>query len=128
MSEPMTASPPLLANGRPVPAERMTYEQFLEWLNDETHAEWVDGRVVPMSPINGLHDRLVAFLDSLMQLVLEADPLGEIRGDPFQMKTAPDLPGRAPDLIFIATANLSRLHNTFLEGPADLAVEVISPD
>ena len=51
MSEPMTAAPPLLANGRPVPAERMTYEQFLEWLDDETHAEWVDGRVVPMSPI-----------------------------------------------------------------------------
>jgi Uma2 family endonuclease len=128
MSEPLTTMPPLLANGRPVPTELMTYEQFLDWLDDKTHAEWVDGKVVPMSPINGLHDRLVAFLDSLMQLLLEAHPLGKVRGDPFQMKTGPNLPGRAPDLIFIANENLSRLHHTFLEGPADIAVEVISPD
>ena len=125
MSEPMTtAPPPLLANGRPAPAERMTYEQFLEWLDDETHAEWVDGWVVPMSPIGGLHDQLVAFLRALMRLFLEAHPVGQDRGDPFQMKTGPDLPGRAPDLIFIASENLSRLHKTFLEGPADIAVEV----
>src|SRR2546428_6400733 len=129
MSEPMTtAPPPLLANGRPAPAERMTYEQFLEWLDDETHAEWVDGWVVPMSPIGGLHDQLVAFLRALMRLFLEAHPVGQDRGDPFQMKTGPDLPGRAPDLIFIASENLSRLHKTFLEGPADIAVEVISPE
>src|SRR5947209_17015963 len=103
MSEPMTtAPPPLLANGRPAPAERMTYEEFLEWLDEDTHAEWVDGWVVPMSPIGGLHDVLVRFLGSLMELLLEATSLGAIRGDPFQMKTGPDLPGRAPDLIFVA--------------------------
>jgi Uma2 family endonuclease len=44
------------------------------------------------------------------------------------MKTAPDLPGRSPDLLFVATANLSRLQKTFLEGPADLVVVIISPD
>jgi Uma2 family endonuclease len=90
-----------ILGGRPLPAEPMTYEEFLEWLDEDTHAEWVDGRVVPMSPIAGLHDVLVRFLGSLMKHLLEAFPLGEIRGDPFQMKTGPDLPGRAPDLIFI---------------------------
>jgi len=116
-----------ILGGRPLPTEPMTYEQFMEWLTDDTHAEWVDGWVVPMSPIGGLHDVLVRFLGSLMGLLLEFDPLGKIRGDPFQMKTGPDLPGRAPDLIFIANENLSRLHDTYLEGPADIAVEVISP-
>jgi Uma2 family endonuclease len=117
----------LLPNGRPLPAEPMPYEQFLEWLPDDLHAEWVDGRVVPMSPIGGLHDMLVRFLGSLIEHLLEHFPLGEIRGDPFQMKPGPDLPGRAPDLIFVATEHLARLHDTFLEGPADVAVEVISP-
>jgi Uma2 family endonuclease len=116
-----------ILGGRPLPTEPMTYDEFMEWLTDDTHAEWVDGWVVPMSPIGGLHDVLVRFLGSLMELLLEAFPLGEIRGDPFQMKTGPDLPGRAPDLIFVANEHLSRLHNTLLEGPADIAVEVISP-
>src|SRR5437879_148087 len=128
MSQPVTTDPQVLLNGRPLPAEPMTYEEFLEWLTDDTHAEWVDGKVVAMSPINGLHDQLVSFLRALMRLYLEARPLGQDRGDPFQMKTAPDLPGRAPDLIFVANENLSRLHHTFLEGPADIAVEIISPD
>jgi len=36
--------------------------------------------------------------------------------------------GREPDLIFVATANLHRLQATYLDGPADLAVEIISPE
>ena len=35
--------------------------------------------------------------------------------------------GARPDLVFVANAHLDRLHGTFLEGPADIAVEVISP-
>src|SRR5947199_8899860 len=115
----------LLPNGRPLPTQPMTYDEFLEWLTDGTHAEWVDGWVMPMSPITGAHDQLVAFLRTLMQLFLEFQPLGKLRGDPFQMKTAPHLPGRAPDLIFVANEHLPRLHRTFLEGPADIAVEII---
>ena len=123
-----TPQAPLLPNGRRLPTEPMSYEEFLEWLTDDTHAEWVDGWVVPMSPIGGLHDQLVAFLRALMQHFLEAHSLGQLRGDPFQMKTGPNLPGRAPDVIFVANEHLDRLHNTLLVGPADIAVEVISPD
>jgi Uma2 family endonuclease len=64
----------------------------------------------------------------VLDLFVQAHRLGEIRSDPFQMKTGPDLPGRAPDILFVAKANLPRLHRTLLEGPADLVVEIISPD
>jgi Uma2 family endonuclease len=43
------------------------------------------------------------------------------------MKIGPDLPGRAPDLMFILERYRDRLKRTHLEGPADLVVEVISP-
>ena len=33
-----------------------------------------------------------------------------------------------PDLLFVAREHLDRLHETYLDGPADLAVEIISPD
>ncbi len=43
------------------------------------------------------------------------------------MKTGPDLPGRAPDVFFVANANLERVKRLKLEGAADLVVEIISP-
>jgi len=52
--------------------------------------------------------------------------LGMIRLAPFQMKLARS--GREPDLLFVARENLSRLKETCLDGPADLVVEVVSPE
>ena len=34
----------------PQQSERMTFEEFLAWADEDTHAEWVDGRVVMPSP------------------------------------------------------------------------------
>ena len=44
------------------------------------------------------------------------------------MKTGPDLPGRSPDAFFIAEEHLHRLEHNYLHGPADIVVEVISPE
>ena len=30
--------------------DKMTYEQFLAWADEDTHAEWVNGEVVMTSP------------------------------------------------------------------------------
>jgi hypothetical protein len=35
-------------------------------------------------------------------------------------------PLRLPDLQFLANENLSRLRNSYIEGPADLVIEIIS--
>jgi Uma2 family endonuclease len=113
----------------PVPSPlRMTFEQFLEWLDEDQHAEWVDGEVVLMSPVSGVHQELVLFLLNLLSLFVEAHTAGVLRYDPFQMKAGPDLPSRAPDILFLANEHLDRLKPTYLEGPADVAVEVVSPD
>jgi Uma2 family endonuclease len=36
--------------------------------------------------------------------------------------------GREPDVLFVATEHLDRIKQTYLDGPADLVVEVISPE
>jgi len=36
--------------------------------------------------------------------------------------------GREPDILFIARENLGRLKLNYLDGPANLAVEIISPE
>ena len=106
----------------------MSYEQFLAWPHENTHVEWVDEKVIPMAPISDEHNQLGIFLLRLLGEYVECHHLGQLRCEPFQMKSAPDLPGRSPDILFISNANLPRLKKTHLEGPADLVIEIISPD
>ncbi len=108
------------------PRRRMTYEEFLEWADEDTLAEWVDGKVVMYSPASDRHQDLTRFLTVVLSTYTEILDLGVIRPAPFQMKLAHS--GREPDLLFVAKENLSRLKETYLDGPADLVVEVVSPE
>jgi Uma2 family endonuclease len=80
------------------------------------------------SPASDQHQDLSDFLTSVLRIYVESHGLGWVRSAPFQMKTGPDLPGREPDLLFVAREHLERLQETYLDGPADLAVEIVSPD
>ena len=109
-------------------ATKISYGEFLERIDENPHVEWVDGEIIEMSPISERHEDLSGFLKPLVRHFAEAYNLGVVRGEPFQMKPALSLPGRAPDFFFVATAHLDRLRSTYLEGPADLVVEIISPE
>ena len=117
-------SPPI--GSSPVP--KMTYEEFLEWCDEDTFAEWVDGEVILMSPVSTKHQLLAAFLAASLQFFVEAKQLGLVLTAPFQMKLAIRPSSREPDVIFIARERLPVLKDNYLDGPADLAIEVISPD
>jgi Uma2 family endonuclease len=109
------------------PSRKVSYEQFLNGDWGTHHVEWVKGEVVMMAPVSGEHDDITVFLLSIINPFVQAKRLGMVRKEPFQMKTGPDLPGRSPDIIFVAQQNVPKLRKTFLEGPADLVVEVVSP-
>jgi Uma2 family endonuclease len=114
--------------GRALPAGKLSYDEFLAWCDEDTWAEWVEGDVVIVSPASDRHQDLSGFLSILLRVFAEVHNLGVIRTAPFQMKTGPDLPGREPDILFLAQQHLSRLENTYLNGPADLVVEIVSPE
>ena len=59
---------------------------------------------------------------------VEDKQLGAVRYESFQMKTGPNLPGREPDIVFVAKENVSRIKKNRLDGPADLVVEIVSPE
>ncbi len=111
-----------------LPARKLRYEEFLAWCDEDVRAEWVDGEVVVLSPASRRHQDLADFLTAVLRTYVEAKGLGVVLSAPFQMKTGPDLPGREPDLLFVARENLGRLKDRYLEGPADLVVEVVSPE
>lgn len=109
-------------------ALKMTYEEFLNEADEDTHAEWVDGEAVEMSLESNEHQDLAFFLVTAIGLFVQSRGLGVTRFERFQMKTGPGLPGREPDLMFIANANLPRFKPTYLDGPADLVMEIVSPE
>jgi Uma2 family endonuclease len=107
--------------------QKITYEDFLTQY-DSVRAEWVDGEVIMSPPASEHHQDIIRFLANLMAPYLEAKNLGKVLIAPFQMKLGPDLPGREPDLLYVASAHLDRLKETYLDGPADMAVEIVSKD
>jgi Uma2 family endonuclease len=106
---------------------QVSYQEFLVRPGEDDHVEWVNGKVVPMSPVTEPHDDIRGLLYSLLRHFAEGHRLGRVYSEPFQMKTGPDLPGRAPDVLFIAKKHQGRVKRLCVEGPADLVVEVISP-
>ena len=122
------------AAGETAAPRGMTYAEFLAWADEDTLAEWValpdtdteQGEVMMTSPASSKHQDLCDFLVSICRPYVEAHNLGVIRSAPFQMKL--EHSGREPDLLFVAMTHLERLKANYLDGPADLAVEIISPE
>lgn len=124
MSQTLTEVRPAL----PAAPPRMTHDEFLEWAGEDTHAEWVNGEVVLMSPVSNRHQDISALLIPCLLLFVQERHLGVVRFESFQMKPSPDLPGREPDILFISHARMINLENSVLRGPADLVVEIVSPE
>jgi Uma2 family endonuclease len=112
----------------PAALPKMTYEEFLAWADEDCHAEWVDGEVIFMSPASKRHQMIATFLASIFQHFVEAYGVGFVFTGPYQMNLASRPSGREPDVMFVTNKNSGRIKETFLDGPADLVVEVISPE
>jgi Uma2 family endonuclease len=103
----------------------MSYAEFLD-MADGSMLEWVDGKVVPVAPAATSHQRLAVLLTSVLSIFVEQRGLGEVFAPPYQMKLAHS--GREPDLLFVAHAHADRILKTYLDGPADLVLEIVSPE
>ncbi len=109
------------------PGRRMTEDEFVEWSGD-TWVEWVDGEVIVMSPVNIRHAILFSFVLPLIVAFAEQRDLGRVLSEPFQMRLGKQRRRRSPDVMFVAGARESAIQANQLEGPADLVVEIVSPD
>ncbi|MBI4768845.1 MAG: Uma2 family endonuclease [Chloroflexi bacterium] len=107
---------------------RMTYEQYLSLPEEGPLVEWVDEEVIFHMPPLEVHQRIVTYLNQLLSTFAGFFGLGRVYVAPFEMKCWTEKTSREPDLLFVATANLGRLSQKRLEGPADLIAEVVSDD
>lgn len=105
---------------------KMSYEDFLAWVDEDIHAEWVNGEVVVFMPPKNIHQVTLGFLYQLLNLFVDLFDLGKVLVAPFEMKLPSVNSSREPDILFVAKENLTRLTEDRLTGPADLIVEIIS--
>ena len=108
--------------------EKLTFEEFLQKYMD-VHAELVNGEVHIMTPASNRHQDLVGWISSVLRLFVEHYGLGVVRSAPLTMRIpGKDTHGREPDIMFISRARLDILKPTYLAEPADLVIEIISPE
>lgn len=113
--------------GVPTEVRNVTFEEFLAQCDEDTWAEWVNGEIIMMTPASNRHQNLSDFLLVLMRSFVERHHLGIVRSAPFLMRLSEDT-AREPDILFVANEHLDRLKETYLDGPADLVVEIVSPE
>jgi Uma2 family endonuclease len=113
---------------RSPPDGPLSEEEFIAWRGAEARAEWVDGRVILMSPGNYAHVDLQIWLGGVLRFFVEFRQLGTVLGPEFQIRLAQQRRRRIPDLLYVSMAHQDRLRPTHLEGVPDLVIEIVSPD
>lgn len=123
---PEPPAPAMPLPGGKLPPKKMTFREFHDWMDEDTWAEWVRGEVILMATPTVRHQVIAGFLDVLLRLWVEAHDLGMVYPTPLLMKLAHS--AREPDLLFVSHARARRAKETYLQGAADLVVEIVSPD
>ena len=111
---------------KPSAGETMSYEEFLNRRFDHNHYEWVDGEVVEMPAVEIINGQLSQYLAYLLTAWLDEKDGGELLQDPCQMRLPARPSGRAPDIQIILAKNLRRLKKLYVDGPADVVIEIVS--
>lgn len=105
---------------------RMSFEEWVAWDYEGGLTEWIDGEVKIYMSATRAHQGIVEFLLALLRLYTQLTGVGIIKTAPYAMRVTAGGSGREPDLMFVATAHQARVTDAFLDGPADLVVEVVS--
>ena len=115
----------------------MTEQEFVAWAYERTRAEWVNGEVTIMSPVNLEHDQLQGWIARLIADFVEENNLGQVCGSEFWLRLPNAKSLRLTDLFFVATGRESGFQRasksnsgppTCFNGAPDLIVEIVSDD
>lgn len=108
-----------------VVAEDVPADEYMEKYA-EHHYEWVKGYVVKMSPVTSTHDAVSKYLHRLLDAYFALNPIGDTRADPFVMRLDAIPSRRQPDIQVILGDNRANLTETYMDGGADICIEVVS--
>jgi Uma2 family endonuclease len=121
----LTFSIPATLPAGEIIATGVSADDFLTQYAD-SHHEWVRGVVIAMSPQSLPHARLIKYLQHLLDAYFSFNAIGQTLTAPFVMRIEKAF--REPDVMVIRDDNASELTQNALVGPADICIEVVSPE
>lgn len=108
-------------------AGEYTFEDFREMVKDRQKADLISGVIFIASPDNTDANDLFMWLGSLMHDYVEVRDLGKIFGSRVAFRID-GYKGPEPDLGFVRKDRLHLVQRGFVDGPPDLAMEIVSPE
>ena len=112
---------------RRTPAGTTTFSDFLELIREDQKADLLDGVIYLASPENADHNDLLRWLTIVLGQFIEERKLGRLTINKVAYRLS-DRTAPEPDLAFVATNRIDRIKPGYVDGPPDLAVEIVSPD
>jgi Uma2 family endonuclease len=119
------------AGSAPLIPSSLTEVEFVEWaLLHDGRVEWMNGEVISMSPASARHILIFGWLYHILDIYVQERGLGAVLGSEFlmQLQAGPNRSWRMPDLMFVPKVRSQLIKKNYLEGPPDLAIEIVSPD
>lgn len=128
--EELESSPELLDHvehlNRVVEEERRRREQFINDLDEDTKAEFINGQVVVHSPVRLAQIRATGNITVLLKVHCQAHALGEVTTEKALIRCRRN--DYEPDVCFFSQAKCEGWRDDkLLFPPPDLVVEVLSP-
>lgn len=107
----------------------LVFEDFLAMVSEDQKADLIDGVIYLASPENLGHNQLKLWLSTLLDLYNQHRQLGLVLADKFAFRLS-DRTSPEPDLAFVRKDRLHLVNEGrgYMDGPPDLAVEIVSPD
>src|SRR5262249_54557527 len=105
----------------------LSFEDFCVLVNDGKKADLLDGVIHMASPDNTDANELNAWLLALMLLFAQRKKLGKVYMSRVAFRLD-DCNAPEPDIGFVRKARLKTVRRGQVDGPPDLAVEIVSPD
>jgi Uma2 family endonuclease len=104
----------------------ITFDQFLD-LTGDRDAELINGVIVDRTAVYLEHQKLFAWLSSLLSGYVEEVDLGIVLGSRSAVRISLH-GGRLPDILFVRRERMVIVEEKAVMGPPDLVVEIISPN
>jgi Uma2 family endonuclease len=110
-----------------IKATSYTFEDFCVLIREDQKADLIDGVIHVASPENTEANKLFGWLYRLLGDFIEAGDLGDLFGSRVAFRLD-DVNSPEPDLAFVRKSRRRLVLRGRVNGPPDLAVEIVSPE
>ena len=113
------------------PEEHLTFQEYLKRYDsvEGLRTEWNAGKVMKYPLSNNIrHLNVFDLLLFVLKVYLSRSNLGRVIPAAFPMYVGDDKPAREPDLMVVLTDHFDRIRENYLDGAADIAIEIVSPE